>query len=87
LCIFLTLENPISENANYRQNVIYRVPHLKVLDTQPITSEEKEEGEQVRVENERVKEEKRRAMEQAQAEAAAAAGMKAVEGETIQEES
>ncbi|KAI9220082.1 hypothetical protein BC828DRAFT_137621 [Blastocladiella britannica] len=56
-------QNPICEQENYRLNIVYRLAHLKVLDKEPIAADEREEGEQVRVQNERIREEQRQRME------------------------
>ncbi|KAI9179650.1 hypothetical protein H9P43_004978 [Blastocladiella emersonii ATCC 22665] len=65
-------ENPICEQESYRLNVIYRLPQVQILDKEPIAADEREEGEQVRVQNERAREELA-AQQKAQAEAEAAA--------------
>ncbi|ORZ41435.1 hypothetical protein BCR44DRAFT_1494941 [Catenaria anguillulae PL171] len=75
-------ENPVCEKESYRLNVVYRLPKLQVLDKEPINPDEREEGEQVRVQNERAREQERARQE---AERAAAAGVNAAIEEAPEE--
>jgi len=44
---FYNKENPISSEANYRNEIIMRLPNLKKIDKDEITSEDREAAEEV----------------------------------------